>query len=475
MKTLLNYKFWLIVLFANYVFIDFFRRFFQGNKLLLLLLDLNLLIIFFSFFSQHKFRIKGSIYNLSLRCFLFLYAAMVTLQMCNFSTPDFVTTFAGFRSYLLAVPLLWIGYNFAQQQSVETLQRFSKALLFLSTFSIVYALCLFFFNPTSQYEVTASLLKPMEHAAHSFGSNPQTLTSSFFASSWRFSAFLLVSYLVLWGVTKYQGRLVLPLFIFFSAGFFVAGSRSTFSIFLLYNLIALFAFCKKKGRAFLFVSAGVLCIPVYMLMVSNFSQVNFTEYIPGSDFMIRIDYLFNDVEEYFKRLEMAFPISRINLGNPDTCFGLGLGKYGQETALTPFVASKASTIAYVFFHKKYQYPVADSGLAKIIIEMGVIGALIFSLFIVTVAICSLITIIKAMKRKDYVAFSIAWFPICWLFFFLKGHPTISDLGMSSFLYLSIGFTLAKLDYYTLRKDRLKSKPRPYHIKQLAKPEHVTNE
>jgi len=474
MRALFNYKLWIIVLFANYVFIDFFRRFFEWNKLSLLLLDVNLLIIFFFFFSQHKSRIKGSIYNLTLRCFLFLYAIMVTLQIGNFSMSDFVTTFAGFRSYLLAVPLLWIGYDFAQQQSVETLQRFSKTLLFLSVLSIIYALYLFFFNPTSQHEVIASLLKPMGHPAHSFGSNPQTLTSSFFASSWRFSAFLIVSYLVLWGVARHQGRSVLLLFIFFLAGFFVAGSRSTFSIFLLYNFIALFAFLKKKGHyTFLFLSAGIICIPVYMLVASSLYQIDFTQNILNNDFVVRIDYLFNDVEEYFKRLEMAFPISRINLENPDIYFGLGLGKYGQEAILTPFVASKASTIAYAFFHEKYQYPVADSGLAKIIIEMGLIGALMFSLFIVTIAICSLITIIKAMKRKDYVAFSIAWFPICWLFFFSKGHPTISDLGMSSFLYLSIGFTLAKLDYYTFRKDRLRSKP--YHIKQFANSEHVTNE
>ena len=41
-QKLLSYKFWIALLSVNYVFIDFIRRFFEGNKNLLILLDLNM-------------------------------------------------------------------------------------------------------------------------------------------------------------------------------------------------------------------------------------------------------------------------------------------------------------------------------------------------------------------------------------------------------------------------------------------------
>lgn len=454
MNRLSNYKLWIAVFFLNYVFIDLIRRFFINNKIMLIALDINLIIVYLFFFLKEYQTINNNRYNKTIKSLFFLVGLICFFQLFNISMFDIITSLAGLRSYLIAVPLLWIGYHVAQKNDTKALQDLSRTIWLLSLLSIGFALYLYYGESTSSNEAIALLLEPMGHKVHGFGSAPQRLISSFFASSWRFSMFLLASYLLLSGMAKHQGRSVFPYFLIFGAGFFMSGNRAHFSLFFTYNLFLLLASLKASSRLTLVYIALILILS-YKIINININNLN-TIFISKS-LETRIDYMIDEKKAYKDRFKMAFPFLRINTQNPYLLFGLGLGKFGSESLLRPSIGARTYPMVYLFFNETYEYPVADSGWAKIMIEMGLIGVFAFLLFYGTFIVGSLVAVVKAVKQRDYVMFSIAAFPICWLLSFSKGHPTISDIGASSFLYLAVGFTMAKLEFYSLTQRQFLTK------------------
>jgi len=452
-QSVWDYKFWIAALSVNYVFLDFVRRLFRGEQKLLVFLDVSILAIFLLFFYRSKIKL-GRTLRLSIFQFsLILYIGAVIIQVANFSTPDFVTTLAGLRAYLLPIPFIWIGYHVASQEEFSTIEKFAKVLLSLAVISIGFGCYIFFSDALAFSGIAQSLISPMGHGAHSFGDSNQELMSSFFASSSRFSTFLLISYLLIWGVWKLQGKSVLLLFTLFLVGFWVSGSRTGFSIFMLFNIVSMFFFHKRA--VFLLICIGVFTGAFYYLVdtVYSWGTVSNESAVIDRGLSVRIDYMIDDFGQYIKRVEQALPLSRVKLANSELIFGIGLGKYGQEALLSPAVASDVHKWYQTFFEEKYQYPSEDSGFVKIIIELGLIGALIFFLFFGIVILLSLIAIARSSKYNDYLTFAIGWFPTFWLALFIKGHPILSDIFVSSFLYMSIGFILAGT-HYQYRKSLL---------------------
>jgi hypothetical protein len=437
-QSVMSYKFWIATLFVNYVFIDFARRFFEGEQKLLILLDINIVVIFLIFFYKKRIKLKHTVSISILQFTLALYIGMIIIQVGNFSMPDMVTTLAGIRAYLLPVPFLWIGYCIARQRKIQSIEKASKLIFSLSFIAISFG-CYMFLTDSSVFSGTIrSLITPLGHAMHSFNGTPQELVSSFFASSSRFSMFLLIAYLFIWGEKKWQGKPVLLLFVLFLVGFIMAGNRTGFFIFILFNIIVALYFYKRRLLVFIFISAfsgSVYYLIDSIVAVEDAATVN-------SDLSVRMDYMIDDFSEYVKRVDQALPISRIKTENNNLFFGMGLGKYGQEARLSPSIESEANDLYLSFFEDKNQYPSHDSGLVKLMIEIGLIGVLLFCLFFGAVIINSFIAIARGARCNDYFTFAIGWFPIFWLSLFLKGHPVISDIFTSSVLYMSIGFILA---------------------------------
>ena len=437
-----DYKFWIAALCVNYVLLDFVRRLFRGEQKLLVLLDISILAIFLLFFYKRKIKLERTLRLSIFQFLLTLYIGIVIIQVANFKTPDLVTTLAGLRAYLLPIPFIWVGYYVAREEKHSTLEKLAKVLLSLAVISIGFG-CYMFFADTSAFAgIALSMLSPMGHGAHSFGDSTQELTSSFFASSSRFSTFLLISYLLIWGVWKWYGKSVLLLFTLFLIGFWVSGSRTGFSIFMFFNIISVFFFHKRA--VFLFMCIGIFASSFYYLIDSDYfgNVVGKASTLDGGGLSARIHYMFDDLGQYTKRVEQALPLSRMKLENSELLLGIGLGKYGQEALLSPSVASEVHKWHQQFFEEKYQYPSEDSGFVKVVIELGLIGALVFFLFFGAVTILSLKVIVGSSKYNNYLTFAIGWFPVFWLALFIKGHPILSDIFVSSFLYMSIGFILA---------------------------------
>ncbi len=163
--------------------------------------------------------------------------------------------------------------------------------------------------------------------------------------------------------------------------------------------------------------------------------------------LARLDYFTESPEKYLLRAEMALPFLVLRSDNPHVLFGVGLGSFGQESAFSSFIRQKQ--LITTFFNQNPSRPIADSGYTKLLIEVGVIGTATFSLFFAVCLYYSLTMIFKAAIHKDHLLFSVAALPILWFMVFLKGHPTISDIGVSFMLFLSVGFILAKKEEYAV--------------------------
>ncbi len=427
----------LISLFIIYVFVDFFRRFVSGSQLPLFVLDLNILLIYYSFFKYKKINVVLEI-SAIFRLFFLAYVLLITLQVGNLSLPDITTTIAGLRTYLLPIPFLFIGY-YVYQYNPNFIKKLGFVIKVLGVMSIGFGILVFFTKESIRSEVLFSLLTPLEHSAHSFGANEQSLTSSFFASSTRFSIFIFISYMFVWAGLKSQlksGYFFIFFFLLYLSGNFISGNRTMLFLFLLLN-IALLPFMRWQNKMYIL---GFFTTVVGYFLIFGHEIYDNNE----NNFLIRLDYMFDDVSQYFKRLEMAFPIARINTDSDIFFFGLGIGKYGAEANLSPLIDMASVDQVYKSFQYIDQYPIDDGGFVKVFLELGFIGFLFFFMFMGQIIYSSIRSVYFSYITNDHYTYAISLFPIFWIITFSKGHGIISDIFISSFFYFSIGILLSKL-------------------------------
>lgn len=444
MKSITDYKFWLIFFLLSYVLVDMVRRLFGGTQLLLVVLDISLLASYFFFFPKNKVNLTKGNYRL-LIVTLMLYAFMITLQLANPVDAELFARIAAYRSYLLAIPLIWVGYGFTKQEQND-FGYLTKLLLGVSIGLILFAAFQFYWDSQTLSGTLSLLMKPMEHEFHGFEETPQKLISGPFASSWRYTVFLLFSYLLIWGVRASQKETTGWLFVLFLFGLFLGGNRTSLSLFLVFNLAIWVVFNPRKFLLFMYISVlSSLIIALYASYLSfRVEQVD----ILDQETLTRLDYFTESPEKYLLRAEMALPFLVLRTDNPHVLFGVGLGSFGQESAsFSSFIRQKQLVAG--FFYQNPSRPIADSGYTKLLIEVGVIGTATFSLFFGVCLYYSLTMIFKATIHRDPLLFSIAALPILWFMVFLKGHPTISDIGVSFMLFLSVGFVLAKMEEYAV--------------------------
>ncbi|BFM16501.1 hypothetical protein R50073_26840 [Maricurvus nonylphenolicus] len=146
--------------------------------------------------------------------------------------------------------------------------------------------------------------------------------------------------------------------------------------------------------------------------------------------------------DYGYRLSMMAPVFHVNESNDAIWFGLGVGKYGQESLLDDEVYRSTYGVDRDFFNDldffSRVYSFADGGMAKLIIELGVFTTIyILVLCGCVLLLCLNVAIISASK-KDGVGLAFSLIPVLWLVLFLKAHVTMSDIINSVIVFFSIG-------------------------------------
>jgi len=421
------------LLLINYVFIDLVRRFFDGSQILLLFLDINIIAIYMVFFVLIKNGklISKKLIKSALVLSISAFIIVVLIQSTNQEIPSLLLTLAGFRTYLLPIPMIAIGYYIASSYKATDYYYLYRLLKLLVYLAVAFAglQCLLDLKSLPKFAQIA--LSPMTPGTHNYGDELLSLTTSFFASSKRFASFLLFSYLIVWGIARNNGYKMKSFSIIVLLGLVIGGARDSLWLFIGFHLIyyGRDAFSSRKSLYIIFSIFLPGIIFAYLLYSGLF------------DAGTRWKFLFATEDMLWGRIILLFPFLDIDWSNPHLLTGLGLGRYGQETVLLPSYTETGRHMSYTFFHSRDFFnraiSYADSGLTKITIELGIIGLTIFSTF----AVATISAASKAIFRQqnNNLLFSLGFYTLAWLFYILKAHVFMGNMMMASLFYLSLGY------------------------------------
>ena len=429
--------FFLKLLIITYVFTDFTRLFFGQSNISYLLID-SILIIFylttdnyFSFLNDLKMKIV--VFN------FLIFIIYITFQFFNFNYYSFIVNLSGFRTYVLPIFILPIGYIFAKKEIFEK-SNIQVYIIFISLITIIYAFFQLYTDPMLLSSGLQEFVIPQEHGVHSSDSGDIRLISSFFASSKRFGRFLILMYLLYVSINEQKSikiKKYIPLL--FLIAIFITGAREIFISFIFLNI---FIFFKNLNLKNVF----ILLISCFLLFLITYTLINKSE---NKDVLISmIDFQKSSYEEKGERFNALFPLFDLKLTNRNLFFGIGPGKFGQEARLDQDIYNKNEFFSSQFYNSDHNYTEGfntDAGLSKIFIELGITGILILAFCFLPVYIKIFIIIFS--KNYNSIKFHLSFYILIWTALFFKSHPVISDVFLSSFLYFSIGFIFYEEESY----------------------------
>jgi hypothetical protein len=438
-RIVTNWRWGLITVAVWFVVVDLIRKTMEGTKVLLMVSDGLVAFVFCVFLLQYYFFGKGGITKYIPKKFQLLligFSCIVIIQSLNPGIPALILRIAGLRTYIFYIPVIALGL-FALR-SENDLKYLYKFLLFLS----IPVILLSFYQVASDQTKLAVALVSMEHKVHSFGIYNVDLISATFASSKRYGRFLFLVYPFIYGISVYYNKSKikhLGLFLLFMTAAIVSGSKEIIVLLLLFHAMFWFLTFKRKINRYALVFFISISVVVLWHTVLNFK--NTVNDITGENY--RYKYILSNQEDWLNRFKIYTYGPFLNVfdqySDSELVFGSGIGTYGQETALIENIG-----------HAKQMELIQganDSGITKLLIELGVLGLIYF--FVMYVIILRLLwrSIKRLKNHKIYpVALAVFFIPVGWLILFLKAHTVISDGMMSFGLWFSVGIILA-LRYY----------------------------
>ncbi|MGY4706898.1 hypothetical protein ACVNPS_03970 [Candidatus Bipolaricaulota sp. J31] len=425
----------LFVVLLIITFIDFFRKLLGGEPLLLAIVDASLLFLLFFFYAPYLFGWRKRLGVLKgmgpfLKLALGLYIFIVIIQALNPSMPSWLVALAGLRSYLLAIPMIGVGWYVAETWRDKDYEQALKVIRFLIVLSVLFGALDLMTRPLELPASLANVLRPLEggHMIHSFGFTTIELTSSFFASSKRWARCLLFLYLFAWAylaVSKRHTPLYLSFVVFL--GLFLSGSREGLVMFVVFHMLK-YAFREPRKGLMYATILSILSISILISYPSSYPEAE------EKGILLRLRFFLSTSEDWLFRAAYMFraPVKLVLTGGEgiNLLTGNGLGSYGQETRLLGVRPEPPGWIpAWA----------RDAGLIKIIVELGIVGLVIF--IMLQVAILSYVRLKKA--RCDPLFLAAFSSVVIWLVFFLKGHPIMSDQMTNIFYWFNVGILIQR--------------------------------
>jgi len=416
--------------------IDFARRYLEGQVLFLVVIDIILVVLFLSFYAPiliGQNQRLGFIREMKplLRAALATYILWIIFRALASGTEQPLLVFAGLRSYLLAIPMLGIGWFVARSWTDTDYARASSIILFCLISTIIFGVIRFTVDSDGASRDTVASMMPMEHAAHSYGSTEITLSSSFFASSKRWARYLLFMYLFAWAhytaTSRKWYRLFLSTAVF--SGLLISGSRESIVLFMLFHGMQSLM---NDVRKFL---VGVSLIIAFVIIILTLLP---SAYHDDGDrgLLLRGRFFVSSLDDWTYRFKYMFVDPSLTLlsNRMETVLaGYGIGYYGQATQLS---SEEREWEALAWLPQGAE----DAGLVKIIIEMGIVGVVVFLWWHL-----SLLSYLRLGRRAfdDPFFFAAIVATTSWFVFFLKSHPTIDDQMTSSFYWFYVGMLIGR--------------------------------
>lgn len=427
---------------ALYVLLDLSRKLLPLSQNIYIVLDFLVLFIYLIAFLGY---LKRSVFSGRLtfilpvrdNILLFVFVLLLIVSLISASVLSSVgsplLSSLGARTYLLALPVIFIGYSFATNFDNRLfLHGANRFLSSLFLFVCAVATLQFFAN-----EMGISFLPALEHEIHSFYASKISLTSSVFVSSKKFARFIFFLFLVIWIIRKSMGQKTGSFELVFLFCMGISGSREGVVLAFLFLAWSYFKYSEswqigrtKMSNRFKHFLLALSLIAVLIVLVLFVERIRF---ILATD----------DALNYVRRIAQFFPFIWIDWSNTTVWLGLGPGSYGQETKLIPGLRDELDgAVTGVFSGTvivgESSLTFVDSGLTRIIVELGVFGLLTYSVFFIFVLSKTWRYLFQKGSCRE---FALSYLIICWVIYFLKGHQIIVDMFASLIFYFSLGMLL----------------------------------
>lgn len=425
----------LLFLFLSFLIVDPIRRLvgyqsasWSATYVWLLVIDGVWIITLFAFYAPSLVRQSGylsAIWKMLPRHFkwvLSLFILWVILQMLNPYYPSVVLSLAAGREYFLGIPALGFGWFVVHHWKQQQWKRAYQIIL-ISALGVIIISLIQIAIPSGQIGgIAGALLLPADTPEHSWEEGAVRLISSVFASSKRYGHFLLLTYPLLWAYLSAQKRQFQGIvFVLYVVGCFISGSREAI------YLILIMEFLLKGVR-------GNIVILVLIFLGGSYAIPILTRIGVIEEY--RLAFIAADSQDWGSRFGYMSLADLVNVNIPYLLTGIGPGRWGQPVQLLglQYGDSLLGPIMYIG-------AIGDAGLFKVLVELGIVGLIIF--LILKGIILYEAWSGRSRHRKDpyYLAARVAVF--IWMILFLKRHTMLGDQMSVIFFWFYVGIIMAK--------------------------------
>lgn len=431
----INWRWGLMAVVILFVVQDLIRKTMDGSRTLLILSD-SLVVLLFSLVYSHCLLKRKRVLPYippGLQLMLLGFTFIILIQSLNPGIPDIILRLIGIRTYLLYIPAIGLGLFLLRAE-----KDFYKIYIFLLAVAIPVIFVSFFQAITDPQKLGVALVS-MDNQIHSYGDYSFNLISSTFASSKRYGRFLFLIYPYLYGASLYfnKPRIIrLSVVLLFMAAAVISGAREAFVILLLFHAMFWGATSKTK-----LAKHAIFLIMIITIIITWNTLLNFDDdRITAENY--RLKAILSNKQDWKERFEQPFrDILRMReaYNGSELLWGSGIGTYGQE----PTLLGDQNTVISLGINRAE----GDSGVAKLLVELGLIGFLYFLGMYLLILRLLWNRVITLKDHRVYpIAVAMFFIPLGWLVLFLKAHTVISDGMMSFGLWFAVGFIFS-LSYY----------------------------
>jgi hypothetical protein len=433
------------------LFEDFARKFLGNNMAIYFAKDILLAVVYLSFFAAYRRKDKDvQTFRPPFVMILIVFAWFGVLQMFNPASTSIFYGILGMKLYFYYMPLVLLGYSFTNSEA--ELRRFFYVnlglMLVIVGLGIVQSvLGHTFLNP----EVPADDIRQLSTLYREAPISGVIVyrPTSVFVSAGRFSDMLIVAWMIVFGFSGYlllrrrQGRL----FAFLALGTMAAGclmgaSRGVFMWTFGSGLVGAAAFVwgapwrqgevRRIFRTIVRASLGVALASAALL--ATYPQAfrdRLAVYSETLDPRSPTNELLHRTRDYpLQNLLWAFDFPRWPYG-----YGIGAVSLGGQY-VTRILGVPPATGG------------VESGFGNIVVEMGIVGLVLWLVMSVAVVICAW-RVVRKLRGSPWfpLAFMIFWYVFLLLIpFTFQGLQAYEDFVMNAYAWLLLGmlFRLPKL-------------------------------
>jgi hypothetical protein len=377
---------------------------------------------------------------------LLTFCLLSMLGIFNPNSPGILVGLVGFHSYVWFVPLLWVGFQaFDNWESAREFFWWLCVITIPMTLLAAYQYVHFASLPAALAPVKGDILY---HTAVGGLENIKQVPS-IFVNAEKFSRYCLMTFFLSLGLlvdgrgTAFQKRAVGFAAAASAAGLFLSGRRSPLYFGLFGFAWLMMGFYTNLGLRAAYRWIAVVALAGAAVFFITITQNPNAQYYQQSTASIpdRARFLYDDIVDSYQRSGLI---------------GLGTGTGSQGVAYVPGGDEWLHTSSSSSFGLW-----AESGLGKIMEELGLVGVAFFALWFLSMSLAWFRNVRKLRGKAPYaVGAALAVYFLLMLAWFAKGHQILGDPITLVQFWFVMGMFFAMPFYLSRRDSNLRRQPLP---------------